>query len=134
MEDVDIFLGQLVFITRICFTYFWSFDKFCGHLVHFFSFWYVVRRKIWQPCTDINTLAKEWRTQWPFPALCIELLRTKNVSFNLFCNLNRQTLACRYVHTYSLLGFFASYAKSRLSQGNLNQPDVAFCSMSAAIS
>jgi hypothetical protein len=28
----------------------------------------------------------------------------------------------------------ASYAESRLSQGNLNQPDMAFCFMSAAIS
>jgi hypothetical protein len=28
----------------------------------------------------------------------------------------------------------ANYAESRLSQGNLNQPDVAFCFMSAAIS
>jgi hypothetical protein len=32
-------------------------------------------------------------------------------------------------------GFFvASYAESRLSQGNLNQPYVAFCFISAAIS
>jgi hypothetical protein len=30
--------------------------------------------------------------------------------------------------------FVASYAESWLSQGNLNQPDVAFCFMLAAIS
>jgi hypothetical protein len=27
----------------------WPFGMFRGHLVYFFSFWYVVLRKIWQP-------------------------------------------------------------------------------------
>jgi hypothetical protein len=33
----DIFYGHLVYI-------------FCGNLVYFSSFWYVVPREIWQPC------------------------------------------------------------------------------------
>jgi hypothetical protein len=41
----------------------------------------------------------------------------------------------RYVFDFfSFFFFVANYAESRLSQGNLNQPDVAFCFMSAAIS
>jgi hypothetical protein len=30
-----------------------TFDTFCGLLVHFFPFWYVVPKKIWQPCTQL---------------------------------------------------------------------------------
>jgi hypothetical protein len=29
----------------------WQFGIFYGHLVYFSPFWYVVPRKIWQPCT-----------------------------------------------------------------------------------
>jgi hypothetical protein len=34
------------------FTYLskWSFVIFYGYLVYFFPFWYVLARKIWQPC------------------------------------------------------------------------------------
>jgi hypothetical protein len=42
---------------------------------------------------------------------------------------------CTYIQGASGKPFFvASYAESMLSQGNLNQPDVAFCFMLAAIS
>jgi hypothetical protein len=56
MEDVGIFYvlwvyfkilyGHLVYFTAIL----WSFCMFNGYLVHFSPFWYVVARKIWQPC------------------------------------------------------------------------------------
>jgi hypothetical protein len=36
----------------------WQFAVFCGHLVYFFPFWYVVQRKIWQPC--ILCLREDW--------------------------------------------------------------------------
>jgi hypothetical protein len=41
MEEVCIFM--VIFYTL------WPNGIFCGHLVHFSPFWYVVERKIWQP-------------------------------------------------------------------------------------
>jgi hypothetical protein len=32
-------------------VYIWPIGTFCGQLVYFSPFWYVVPRKIWQPCT-----------------------------------------------------------------------------------
>jgi hypothetical protein len=32
----------------------WPFGTFYGHFGIAFSFWYVVRRKIWQPCSVQN--------------------------------------------------------------------------------
>jgi hypothetical protein len=49
MEDVGIILwtfGLFAVIWSILLT----FGIFCGHFVNIFTFWYVVRRKIWQPC------------------------------------------------------------------------------------
>jgi hypothetical protein len=57
MEDVGTFYCHLV--------YFAAFGTFCVHLVHigmswlfgiFFPFWYVVPRKIWQPCLKLNVI------------------------------------------------------------------------------
>jgi hypothetical protein len=47
---------------------FWTFGIFydhlvhlCVHLVHYFPFWYLVPRNIWQPCLE----AGEWRNRRP---------------------------------------------------------------------
>jgi hypothetical protein len=48
MEDVAIFYSRLVYFTVIWYIL-WSFGKVYGNWYTFFSFWYVVRRKIWQP-------------------------------------------------------------------------------------
>jgi hypothetical protein len=50
MEDVGIFYGHLVYFKAICYTL-WKFGMFCGTLVNFSTFWYVVPRKLWQPCS-----------------------------------------------------------------------------------
>jgi hypothetical protein len=34
----------------------WPFGMFCGHFGIFFPFWYVVQRKIWQPCLSAQGL------------------------------------------------------------------------------
>jgi hypothetical protein len=49
MEDVSIFYGHLFNFTDIWYTL-WTYGIFCGNLVFFPPFWYVVPRKIWQPC------------------------------------------------------------------------------------
>jgi hypothetical protein len=46
LQPFDILYGHLVYFTAIL----WSFCMFNGYLVHFSPFWYVVARKIWQPC------------------------------------------------------------------------------------
>jgi hypothetical protein len=66
----SIFCGHLVYFVVIWYIL-WSFGIFCGHLVYFvviwyilwlfgiFSpFWYVVPRKIWQPCCAVYAIAK----------------------------------------------------------------------------
>jgi hypothetical protein len=51
MEKVGIFYGHLEYTTAI-WSILWSFGNLhSGTLVHFPPFWYVVARKIWQPCT-----------------------------------------------------------------------------------
>jgi hypothetical protein len=45
MEDVGIFMATLSILRPNA-----TFGTFCGHLVHFFPFWFIVQRKIWQPC------------------------------------------------------------------------------------
>jgi hypothetical protein len=47
MEDVGTLYGRLVYIRQ--FDIFWTIGIFCGNLVYFSSFWYIVPRKIWQP-------------------------------------------------------------------------------------
>jgi hypothetical protein len=49
MEYVGIFCGHLVHFTVFCYIL-RTFGKVCGNLVHFYPFWYFVPRKIWQPC------------------------------------------------------------------------------------
>jgi hypothetical protein len=57
MKDIGLFYGHLV--------YFWPFGIFYGYLVHFmitwcfFPFWYVVPRKIWQPCSNRKETASK---------------------------------------------------------------------------
>jgi hypothetical protein len=49
MEDVGIFYGRPFYFTAIRHTL-WPFCAFCGNLVYFTTFRYVVPGKIWQPC------------------------------------------------------------------------------------
>jgi hypothetical protein len=46
MENVGIFYVYFVYFTAIG-NILWSFGIFCGHLVYFPPFWYVVPRRIW---------------------------------------------------------------------------------------
>jgi hypothetical protein len=58
MKYVGKFHDHLVYFTanRIFYGYIWyilwSFGIFCGLFGIFFPFWYVIERKIWQPCND----------------------------------------------------------------------------------
>jgi hypothetical protein len=55
MEDGGLFYVRLVDLTAI--WYFWEqFSIFYFNLVYFFLFWYVVPRKIWQPCLQRRRL------------------------------------------------------------------------------
>jgi hypothetical protein len=59
--------GNLVYFTAIWYIL-WPFGLICGHLIYFvaiwytivtlwhiYPFWYVVSRKIWQPCCESST-------------------------------------------------------------------------------
>jgi hypothetical protein len=50
MENVGTFYGNLVYFKAIG-NILWPFSIVCDHLVYFPPFWYVVPRKIWQPCS-----------------------------------------------------------------------------------
>jgi hypothetical protein len=50
MEDVGIFFVHLVNFLAIRHIL-WPFGIFSPVLIHFFLFWYVAPRKIWQPCS-----------------------------------------------------------------------------------
>jgi hypothetical protein len=52
MKIAGIFYAHSVYFTAIE-NILWPFDIFCGHLVYFFPFLYVVTRKIWQPCCNM---------------------------------------------------------------------------------
>jgi hypothetical protein len=54
MEDVGIFYVHLVNFPAISHIL-WPFGIFSTVLVHFYPFWYVVPRKIWQPCFKVKT-------------------------------------------------------------------------------
>jgi hypothetical protein len=56
MENLDIFYDHLVYFTAIG-NILWPFGIFCGHLVFFSPFWYIVPRKIWQPWIVGNCLS-----------------------------------------------------------------------------
>jgi hypothetical protein len=45
------FMDILVYISVILYIL-WPFGIFCGNLVYFSPFWYIVARKIWQPCSE----------------------------------------------------------------------------------
>jgi hypothetical protein len=49
LEIVMLVLMVIWNIVRLCGTFHMVFGIFCGHLVHFSSFWYVETMKIWQP-------------------------------------------------------------------------------------
>jgi hypothetical protein len=53
MENDGIFYVNLVYFTAIGNTL-WPFGIFWGHLIYFSPFWYVVPRKIWQPCSPFD--------------------------------------------------------------------------------
>jgi hypothetical protein len=36
----------------------WSLGIFCGHLVYFSPFWYLLPRKIWQPWTEVDRVTR----------------------------------------------------------------------------
>jgi hypothetical protein len=57
MEDVGIFCGHLVHFTVFCYIL-WTSGIVRGNLVHFPPFWYFVPRKIWQPCSTMRHLFK----------------------------------------------------------------------------
>jgi hypothetical protein len=61
MEDVVIFYVHLVNFPAILHML-WPFGIFYIVLVHFYPFWYVASRKIWQPCSQafIHLLAKNF--------------------------------------------------------------------------
>jgi hypothetical protein len=49
MENLAIIIDHLAFFTAIG-NLLWQLGIFYTVLVHFSPFWYVVSRKIWQPC------------------------------------------------------------------------------------
>jgi hypothetical protein len=49
MENAGILYGHLEYFT-VNLVYFMAIWLCCGYLVYFPSFWYIVSRKIWQPC------------------------------------------------------------------------------------
>jgi hypothetical protein len=51
MKGVGTFMANLS-ILRPNGIFYGHFGTFCGHLVYF---WYVVPRKIWQPCVKMST-------------------------------------------------------------------------------
>jgi hypothetical protein len=74
MEDVGIFYGHLVYFT--------DFGFFYGYLVYISPFWYVVQRKIWQPCQ------RQWLSCVNFGLCCrffLDFILLKTV-FVLLCH------------------------------------------------
>jgi hypothetical protein len=58
MENAGTFYVHLVHFMSIL-NILWPFGIFCGHLVYFPPFWYIVPRKIWQPFNDFLILFQE---------------------------------------------------------------------------
>jgi hypothetical protein len=52
LQPFVIFYGHLVYFMDTWYIL-WTFSIFCSNL---FSFWYVVPRKIWQPCLQVHIL------------------------------------------------------------------------------
>jgi hypothetical protein len=58
MENIDILFGHLEYCSAIWYMLF-PFYIFCGHLVFFPPFGYLVPSKIWQPCSyDLSPFTK----------------------------------------------------------------------------
>jgi hypothetical protein len=53
MENIVIFYDDLIYFAAIG-NIIWPFGILWGHLVHFPTFWYLVPRKIWQPCRSVE--------------------------------------------------------------------------------
>jgi hypothetical protein len=53
IKDVGKIYGHLVYFTDISYI-FGPFGTKCGHFGIFFTFWYVVPRKIWQLCRQLH--------------------------------------------------------------------------------
>jgi hypothetical protein len=58
MEGVRIFYGHLAYF-KVNWKILWPFGTFCINLV-FSPFWYVVPRKIWQPCSQRKEEEDVW--------------------------------------------------------------------------
>jgi hypothetical protein len=58
MDDSVIFYGHLVNFPTIWYILL-HFGILCGHLVCFDTFWYIVPRKIWQPCSEVESKAEK---------------------------------------------------------------------------
>jgi hypothetical protein len=54
MEDVGIFYGRLVYIFYFHLVYFEAIWYILWLFGIFFPFWYVLTRKIWQPCCKVQ--------------------------------------------------------------------------------
>jgi hypothetical protein len=54
MEEVRVFFGHLAYFTAIWYV---------GHFDIFFPFWYVLPRKIWQPCLAIPVCSRRHSNQ-----------------------------------------------------------------------
>jgi hypothetical protein len=80
MENVGIFHVHLVYFTVIG-NILRPFGLFCGHLLYFSPFWYVVPRKIWQSCWRVS---KNRMTVLEIPA---GGLSRQFASFNQVCQM-----------------------------------------------
>jgi hypothetical protein len=58
MENLAIIIDHLAFFTAIG-NLLWQLGIFYTVLVHFSPFWYVVSRKIWQPCPVTATKPRQ---------------------------------------------------------------------------
>jgi hypothetical protein len=57
MEDVCIFMNNWSILLTFCISY-GHFVYFVVFDIYFFQFWYVVPRKIWQPCRPLAGFAE----------------------------------------------------------------------------
>jgi hypothetical protein len=62
IENLGILYVHLVYFMAIG-NILWPFGIFCGHLVYFSPFWYVVPRKIWQPCLEMAAHIERFQAQ-----------------------------------------------------------------------
>jgi hypothetical protein len=82
MEDAGTFYDNLVYFTQILYI-FWPFGIVYGHYVYFSPVWYVVLRKIWQPCSEaalnrLRTHKTSLKTSFGRPEKEFRALNLKN--------------------------------------------------------